>query len=214
MMPLHALPSLLGREEPGRIYGVVVGIVTNNKDPKEMGRVKVKFPVLSEDYESQWARVLTPMAGNNRGLYYLPEVDDEVIVAFENGIIEHPYVIGAVWNGKDKPPESNSDGHNNMRAFHSRSGHIVRLDDTAGAEKIEILDKTGSNKVVITSSNNQIEISSQSDITITSATGKLKLSGVGIEITSTTDIKVQANTTLDMQSTGPASLKGAIVKIN
>jgi phage baseplate assembly protein V len=176
--------------------------------------VKVKFPALSDDYESQWARVLTPMAGNNRGLYYLPEVDDEVVVAFENGVIDHPYVLGAVWNGKDKPPESNSDGKNNMRSMRSRSGHIVRLDDTAGAEKIEIIDKTGNNKVVVTSSDNKIHISAQSDITIESSTGKLKLSGNGIEITSMTDIKIQANTTMDMQATGPASLKGAIVKIN
>jgi uncharacterized protein involved in type VI secretion and phage assembly len=135
MMPIYGLPKLKGPRDASRIYGVVVGIVTNNKDPLEMARVKVKLPALSDDYETQWARLVTPMAGNDRGLYYLPEVNDEVLVAFEDGIIERPFVLGAVWNGKDKPPESNSDGQNNMRTMKSRSGHIIRLDDTAGPKR-------------------------------------------------------------------------------
>ncbi len=72
------------------------------------------------------------MAGAGRGLYILPEVDDEVLVAFEHGNPSTPYVLGGLWNGKDKPPEANSDGKNNMRVLKSRSGHVIRLDDTAG----------------------------------------------------------------------------------
>lgn len=214
MTPMTALQDALGRRDANRIFGVVVGIVTNNKDPKEMGRIKVRFPWLSDEDESQWARVLTPMAGNNRGFYYLPEVDDEVLVAFENGVIDFPYVLGAMWNGKDKPPESNSDGKNNLRTIKSRSGHIVRLDDSSGSEKIEIIDKSGRNKIVIASSDNTITIESNSDITIKSATGKLKMSAMSVEITATTDVKIQANTTLDLKSVGQTSLQGALVKIN
>jgi uncharacterized protein involved in type VI secretion and phage assembly len=214
MTPLSSLQNLLGPQDSSRIFGVVVGIVTNNKDPKGMGRVRVKLPSISEDHESQWARVVTPMAGNGRGLYYLPEIDDEVLLGFENGIIDFPYVLGAVWNGKDKPPESNSDGKNNMRTMKSRSGHTVRLDDSAGAEKIEIIDKTGNNKIVISSADNTISINADSDITIQSSRGKLKLNAVGVEINSTTDIKIQANTTMDIEATGPTSIKGAVVKIN
>ena len=123
------LRQLTTRSEPQeRFYGVVVGIVTNNQDPENLHRVKVQFPWLDGSTESHWARVATPMAGKNRGLYFLPEVDDEVLVAFEHGSIDFPCVIGSLWNGKDTPPESNSDRQNNNRAlaFAQRSYHPVR----------------------------------------------------------------------------------------
>ena len=213
MIPVTGLEHLLGRPDQRRIYGVTVGIVTNNKDPDNLGRVKVKFPWLSDSDESQWARVVTPMAGNDRGLYFLPEVDDEVLIAFEHGMIDYPFVIGAMWNGKDKSPESNADGNNNMRALKSRSGHLIRLDDSSGSEKIEIIDKAG-NSIVVSASNKTITISADSDITIKSSQGKLKLSGNGVEISSLTGVKIQANTTIDVEASAQASIKGALVKIN
>jgi len=192
--------------EQGRFYGVVVGIVTNNQDPDKMARVRVKFPWLSDDHESWWARIATPMAGGGRGTYFLPEVNDEVLVAFEHGDVRSPYVIGALWNGQDAPPASNDDGKNNIRLVHSRSGHLVRLDDTSGDEKIEIIDKTGNNKITIKSSDNSISLE---------CTGKMKLhASAGIEITSDADIKIQANAALDMESTAPMTIKGAVVNIN
>jgi uncharacterized protein involved in type VI secretion and phage assembly len=195
-----------GNNEPGRFYGVVVGIVTNNQDPNNMARVRVKFPWLSDDHESWWARIAVPMAGSGRGSYFLPEVDDEVLVAFEHGNVQSPYVIGALWNGKDAPPTTNRDGKNNIRLIHSRSGHLVRLDDTDGDEKIEIIDKTGGNKVTIKSSDNSMRLE---------CTGKMKLhASAGIEITSDTDIKIQANTTMDIESTATMTIKGAMVNIN
>src|SRR5262249_55069754 len=110
-------------DERDRIYGVVVGVVTNNQDPDKLGRVKVKFPWLSADHESGWARIACPMAGNGRGFFFLPEVDDEVLIAFEHGRVEFPYVVGSLYNGKDKPPGDNGDGKNNLRSLKSRSGH-------------------------------------------------------------------------------------------
>ena len=94
-------PGTNGNNGPA---GVVIGLVTNNQDPDGQGRVKVKFPWLSDDQESNWARLAMPMAGKNRGLFLLPEVGDEVLVMFEQGDVNHPYVIGAVWNGADTPP--------------------------------------------------------------------------------------------------------------
>ncbi len=119
-----------------RINGVVIGIVTNNEDPEGMGRVKVRFPWLSDEDESNWARVTTFMAGNERGVYFLPEVDDEVLVIFEHGDMRFPYVIGSLWNGEDAPPSDNRDGENNIRIIKSRSGHEIRLVDKEGEEKI------------------------------------------------------------------------------
>ena len=146
--------------------------------------------------------------------YFLPEVDDEVLVAFEHGSLEHPYIMGSLWNGKDKPHENNSDGKNDNRTIKSRSGHVVRLCDSSGGEKIEVIDKTGSNKIVITSSNDKITIEARGDIEITSQTGKVKITAIGVEITSTTDVKIQAQTSIDASATGQVNISGAVVNIN
>ena len=122
LLDLLALPS----DSSNRIYGVVTGIVTNNQDPEKLGRVKVRFPWLSENDESWWARVAVPMAGKEIGTYFLPEVDSEVLMAFEQGDIHFPYVLGALWNDPNKPPETNEDGKNNKRTIVSRSGMLIR----------------------------------------------------------------------------------------
>lgn len=202
------------RQETERFYGILTGIVTNNQDPDKLGRVKVHFPSLSDNDESYWARVVTPMAGAERGLYCLPEVNDEVLVAFEHGMVEFPYILGALWNGKDKPPESNDDGKNNMRTLKSRSGHIIRLDDTEGAEKIEIIDKSEANSIVVDTANNALTITADSDITIQSSNGKLILSGQGVEITSGAEIKVEASQNMDLKAGPQLNIKGQLVNIN
>lgn len=212
MIDLLGAPAV--PHDRNRVYGVAVGVVTNNQDPDGMGRVKVRLPWLSDDDETAWARIAVPMAGNARGFYNLPEVDDEVLVAFEQGAIDRPYVLGALWNGKDAPPESNSDGKNNMRTWKSRSGHIVRLDDTDGSEKIEIVDKTGKNSIVITSSDNKLTIQADSDITIQSSNGKVKLSGNGIELSSQADVKIDASAGADITASGQMNIKGATVNLN
>lgn len=209
---LHKI--LLSNAADARVFGVAVGLVTNNQDPDGMARVKLKFPWLSDDDESYWARMAVPMAGNNRGVYFLPEVGDEVLVAFEHGSVDFPYVLGALWNGKDQPPESNSDGNNDTRTIRSRSGHILRLSDKDGDEKIEIIDKSGNNKITLKTSDNTLSIEADSDITIHSKTGKIKLLAQGVEITSQADIKLQASSELDATAGSEMTLKGAMVNIN
>lgn len=173
--PLHALFEA-PRHDPTRVYGVVVGIVTNNQDDSGQGRVKVKFPWLSDSDESNWARIAAPMAGKGMGVYFLPEVDDEVLVVFEHGRVDSPYVIGALWNGKEAPPADNSDGKNNLRVLKSRSGHTITLDDTDGSEKITITD--GKSSVVLDAAQKSISITSGGDLTI-KAKGKLALEADG-----------------------------------
>lgn len=203
-----------------RVNGVSAGIVTNNQDPEGLGRVKIRFPWLSDDNETDWVRIATLMAGGDRGSFFLPEVEDEVLVAFEHGDINHPYVIGALWNGVDKPPETNRDGQNNIRKIksrsghefifnddntamqekveiHTNSGHKIVLDDSAGQEKIEIVDKTGSNKINIDSV--------QNSITIESAL-QLKFKATIVEIEATTSLTLKSNAVLTIQ--------GLPVKIN
>jgi uncharacterized protein involved in type VI secretion and phage assembly len=214
-MNLDALHRLLTpADRSARFYGVVIGIVTNNKDPDDSHRVKVRFPWLDADNESHWARVASPMAGNDRGLYFLPEVDDEVLVAFEHGCVEFPYVVGSLWNGKDKAPESNSDGMNRHRTIKSRSGHVIRLNDESGSETIEIIDKSANNRIVISTSDNTITIQAQSDVLIQSSSGKLKLNAVGIEMSSTAGVKIDAAANIDITASGMVNVKGSMVKLN
>lgn len=208
------MERLLAAEESDRFYGVTVGVVTNNQDPDKLGRVKVRFPWLSGEEESSWARVASPMAGKERGLFLLPEVDDEVLVAFEHGRPEFPYVLGSLWNGKDKPPEDNGDGKNNIRSITSRNGHIIRLDDTDGSEKIEILDKSGKNTIVIDTAANTITLTADADIKIESNGGKLQLSGSGIEIKSQADVKIEASGNAELKGGGQTTIKGSAVNIN
>jgi len=197
-----------------RIAGVVVGVVTNTQDPAGLGRVKVKFPWLSDSEESFWARVATPMAGKGRGFYFLPEVEDEVLLAFEHGDARFPYVLGALWNGQDKPPENNDKGENNIRSIKSRSGHVIRLNDTDGEEKIEITDKSGKNTIVFDTAKNTITLTSEKDITLSASKGTIKLDAQKIEIKSSAATKIEAGAGMDVKATGTMNVKGAMVNIN
>jgi uncharacterized protein involved in type VI secretion and phage assembly len=162
----------------------VVGIVTNAKDPNNQGRVKVKFPWLSEDEESAWARLVSPMAGPDRGFQLVPEVDDEVVVVFERGDPNRPLVVGALWNGKDKTPLGgdaiSGDGAVQKRMLKTRIGHTILLDDSDSSKSIVITDSAG-NEVKMDAANNKIEVTSKGDLTV-KATGTLKLEGQGIEV--------------------------------
>jgi uncharacterized protein involved in type VI secretion and phage assembly len=211
---VNLFDALLERDNTARITGVVVGVVTNNQDPDGLGRVKVKFPWLSDADESYWARIVSPMAGKERGLYCLPEVDDEVLVGFEHGDVRFPYVLGALWNGKDKPPADNSDGKNNVRLLKSRSGHVIRLSDENGKEKIEIIDKSEKNSIVFDTANNTITITADKDIILSAPQGTIKLDGQKIEAKSSADAKLEAGAGLDVKASGTLNIKGATVNIN
>jgi phage baseplate assembly protein V len=197
-----------------RFHGVAIGIVTNNKDPNGLGRVKLALPWLADDVETDWARIASPMAGKERGWYSLPEVDDEVLVAFEHGDPEFPYVLGALWNGRDKPPASNADGKNDVRMIRSRSGHVIRLTDTGGSEQIEIIDKSTKNSIVISTKDNTITIRADADVVVEAKSGALKLSGKSVEIASASDLKIEAKAGMTVRSTGQLTIKGQIVQIN
>ncbi|HEY9694195.1 MAG TPA: phage baseplate assembly protein V [Oculatellaceae cyanobacterium] len=197
---MNGLDLLIPNNQDHHFYGVTVGLVTNNKDPEGLGRVKVKFPWLSQAEESDWARVLTLMAGNDQGIYFLPEVDDEVLVAFEQGDMAFPYILGSLWNGKDKPPVKNDDGKNNQRVIKSRSGHLIVLDDTEGKENIIIQDKTGKNKIVIDSKNNTMNIQVEKDLIIESK-GKITFKSSDNDISiecKNLQIKTQQNYQLEV----------------
>lgn len=211
---MSLLDLVENRGTDSKINGVVVGIVTNIKDPEGLGRIRVKFPWLSDENESNWARVTSLMAGMDRGIFILPEIDDEVLVVFEHGNINMPYVIGSLWNGTDVPPETNSDGKNNLRMMKSRSGHVIRIDDTEGNEKIEILDKTEKNTITIDTKNNKISIMSDKDIEMSAPNGKITIDAMNIEIKSSAATKVEASAGMDLKASGNMNVKGATINLN
>lgn len=215
-MNLHSLlvDTEQQEEKQNKIQGVVIGVVTNNEDPEGMGRIKVKFPWLSDEDESNWARVASPMAGNKRGIYFLPEVDDEVLVTFEHGDMRFPYIIGSLWNGTDLPPANNDDGKNNVRMIKSRSGHIISLTDEDGKEKIEIIDKSGANTIVIDTSEKSITVTADKDITLSAPQGTITLDGENVAIKTSADIQVEAGGKVDVTASAAMKIKGATVDIN
>jgi len=201
-----------------RWYGVVPAIVTNNTDPKKMNRVKIKIPTLTEDHETNWAPVVAPGAGATRGIEWLPEVNDEVLVAFQDGDINFPYVLGGMWNGKDTPlsPAAVEGADVVLRTLQSKKGHIFRMiDRNSGGLKagLQLVDSSGKNKIIINTTDNKIEIISQGDILVT-AVKKLTLKATGNVDISGQNVKVAAQTVLELTATGQTTLKGSVVNIN
>jgi len=214
-------------------YGVVIGVVTNNNDPDGIARVKVKYPTITDQLESDWIRLTTPMAGSGRGFEFIPEIDDEVLVGFEYDDINKPYILGALWNGKDKPPEDSSNivksGKVQKRIIHSRSGHVITLDDSDGKEKISIIDKTGKNSIEIDSAKNTLTIKTDGPINMeTKDDVTIKGKNINLEATSNATMKANSNVNLeatskatlkgnagvDVNASGPTNIKGAVINLN
>ena len=129
--------------------------------------------------------------------------------------MKRPYVIGALWNGIDTPPaEFSNDGKNNLRLIKSRSGHLIKLDDTDGSEKIEVIDKSGKNSIVIDTKQNTITITADKDILLKAPQGKISLDGKEIEIKSSAAAKVEAGSEMNLKASGTMTVKGATVNIN
>ncbi len=190
-----------------QVNGIVIGIVTDLEDDEKIGRIKVKYPYLG-DQESDWARLVTPMAGAQRGMFFRPEVGDEVLVAFELGDVRRPYILGSLWSKTDEPPPDDGNAkENNWRFIKSRSGHIVKLDDTDGKEKIEITSKDDECRIVWDAANKKIQVTCQSgDVEVTASSGTVKVDATTVEIKSSGDMTLQAS--------GTMTIKGATVNIN
>jgi uncharacterized protein involved in type VI secretion and phage assembly len=193
--------------QDGVSNGLVIGTVVDLDDPERIGRIKVQYPHLNDE-QSDWARLVTPMAGNDRGCFFRPEKGDEVLVAFEHGEPRRPHIVGSLWSTVDKPPaDDGQPTDNNWRFIKSRSGHVIKLDDTQGKEKIEFIDKDQQRRVVIDSANRKIQvICDQGDVEITAKAGSVKVEAMTVEV------KASANMTLE--ATGTMTIKGATVNIN
>ena len=223
------------------ITGVRVGIVTDNDDPNDLGRVRLQFPWREADDESYWARIATLMAGDEYGSYCVPEIDEEVLVAFAGGDIHQPFVIGSLWNGESQPPQE-ADEDNDIRELVSRdghrlqfdddesdgglqietnAGHKIELDDSDGSEQIEIVDTTGTNRIQLDSDSDTVSIEADDTLELSGETVKLRGNNVDIngkqslDLTSSLSVNVSSNGSLDIKSQGRMGIDaGAILNMN
>ena len=168
-------------------YGVYPAIVTAIRDPDQLGRIEVKFPWLGTDGDEEvraWATLLSPYADNDQGLQTIPEVDSQVVVAFEAGNLRRPYVVGAAWNGEESLPEAPEEA-NNKRLLKTRAQSLLEFDDTSGAAKITLSMRSG-HQLVLDDSAQSVTLSHSNGATITFDAGGR--------------IEIRANATVDVQA--------------
>lgn len=205
-------PSEVALEAGGAAKGVAPAVVRENKDGSGMGRVKVSYPWHSQPEESYWARVAMPMAGNQRGVYFLPEVGDEVLVAFERGDLRFPYVVGSLWNGQEPSPETNSDGKNDVRCIHSRKGHKLTFND--GSQGLVQLELNDGKKIAIDDDGITVDDHQGNTITIDSKGGSISIQAAQSVSIKAAQISIEANGTLSLKAGPTMSLNAGLININ
>ena len=161
-----------------KFEGVVVGKVTNNVDPDGLARVKVAYPWFSENSESAWARCVTPSAGDDRGLYFLPDIGDEVAVVFEHGELDRPFVLGSMWNGRARPPLTNADRKNKQRQIKTKGRSTITLDDTPSSESIEVRTPKGQTVKLSDAGSGSVRVNAGAcEVTVDATSGMVTVKG-------------------------------------
>ena len=228
----HTASSERAPVAPGHtLHGCAIGIVTNNEDPDKIGRVKVKFPGLDDTVESHWYRLVLPGAGGSggpHGWYLLPEVNDEVLVVFERNDPRLGYVVGGLFNGKDKPPIEQgtavASGKVNQHAFYTKNGGFLLFDDKEGAEAIELKSGKAGNfdlrfeeskgLTLTNKGSNVITVSADGDITIESKKGNINLkAAAGKIVMAAKDIEINASANVKLEGKAGAEMKGMTAKV-
>jgi uncharacterized protein involved in type VI secretion and phage assembly len=193
---------------------IAIGVVKDLEDPKKLGRVRVALPHLGNK-QSPWARLATLMAGPGCGSLYRPSEGDEVLVAFLHGDPSQPYIVGALWNEDDTPPENGGTKENHVRTITSRSGQVFRFVDKPGSERIELHDKQNKLRCLIDVANGLVAVEAdQGNIRVKAGTGN-----VDVEAGGSVTVKAKGSMTLEAASitinaTGTLTLKGKQVAIN
>jgi uncharacterized protein involved in type VI secretion and phage assembly len=197
--------------ESGYAKGVAVAIVTQNKDDENLCRVKVRYPWHDKPRESYWARLAVTMAGGERGTVFIPEVGDEVLVGFEREDLRFPYVLGGLWNGKDKPPLNNADGKNDKRIIKSRKKHYLLFDDGAKG----VVELAHENGAVVRFTDDVIELEdSQGNRLKIEKSGAITLQAKTSLTIKAATISIESTGTLDLKASATLNVRGSIVNIN
>ena len=211
-LTVEQAPRETALESGGYVKGVAIALVTQNKDEEGLCRVKVSYPWHDKPRDSYWARLATPMAGKDRGWVSIPEVGDEVVVAFEREDVRFPYVLGALWHGKDKPPFDNADGKNDKRMFKSRKKHTLVFDD--GAKGVVALAHEKGRKITFDDNGFAVQDERGNVIKVDSNRGAMTIEATGELTIKAMKITLQASSSLDIKASGTATIQGALVRIN
>jgi type VI secretion system secreted protein VgrG len=187
-----------------------MAVVVDNNDPEKLGRIKVKFP-WNESDETPWVRVMSMHAGKDRGWYCLPEIADEVLVGYEQGSPDLPVVLGSLYNSEDTPHSEVGDDANSIKAFMTRSGNKIVIDDTDGSELISIVSKDGS-KIIMNAGGPSITVESGGDITIKGKNIKIE-SDEELSLKSGTDFKEEAGAGMKAKASAACDIEGATVTV-
>lgn len=212
MSLMDAAPRETDHEAGGYVKGVAIALVTQNQDPEKLCRVKVRFPWHDKPTESYWARLATPMAGNERGLVLIPEVGDEVLVAFEREDVRFPCVLGALWNGQDAPPFANDDGKNDKRILQSRKKHYLLFND--GATGIVELHHEKGRKIVLDDNGFAVQDEKGNVVKVDSNSGAMTIEAKGQLNIKAATITIEATGTLELKASGTVTMRGSLVNIN
>jgi len=213
------IEQVTSQEKGNRWPGVVTAIVTNTDDPNDWGRVKVKYPWLSDDTESDWARVLGIGAGPQSGLFIMPDVEDEVLVIFGYGDFSQPFVLGGLWNGQNEIPSEGAGAASGekpqVRTWHSSSGHLITMYDNT-ENKIEVAT-AGGQSIILDDANTKISLTTNGGLTITLDDNSSTISfdsGSAVEVTASGNFKIEAGGNIDLQAGGQVNIQGVMVNIN
>ena len=156
-----------------RYYGVYEALVSDVNDPANEGRVKIKMPWFDEQMETEWCRVRQFYAGNGYGAFFVPEVGDEVLIAFIQGDMRQPIILGGLYNGNDKPP-SHRDDQTDQKLVRTKGGHEFLLDDSSGKERVRITTQ-GGHQLDLSDADNTVSVTTSGGQSITMSPGTITL---------------------------------------
>jgi Uncharacterized protein conserved in bacteria len=231
------------KKEQPLMFGVTVAKVTNTKDPEKIGRIKCKFLMRDTEEETDWIRIASPLGGKECGVFFLPEVDDEVLLAFAGGEISSPYVIGCLWNKTNKPPSKDEGELNIFRGIKSKNGSKIAFENAKEKtnEKVyihtldgerELLfdeskktvllhDKGDADIIKIDSNAGEITIKGKSKVSIEVGGNKIVIDSSSIKVESSSSITLKApqitldaSGSLEMKCTAITKISGSMVNIN
>jgi uncharacterized protein involved in type VI secretion and phage assembly len=205
-------PSETTLEAGGHVKGLAIAIVRQNKDSTGHVSVKVSYPWHTKPSDSYDARIAVPMAGKSRGTYFVPEVNDEVLVGFDKGDIRHPYVVGCLWNGADPSYEKNSDGKNDKRFIRSRKGHMLLFDD--GQKGVVQLELNDGKKLTIDDDGVVLDDGKGNKLQFATSSGGVTLEAKGSLTLKGATVSVEATGSLGVKASGDVTVSGAFVRIN